>query len=58
MLPPNPQKWLTHQSRPHRGTNVLVLIHDLHIRVVTTDGQLLRKLHLDPTKDYQPQPKP
>src|ERR1700756_4301088 len=45
-------------GRRHTGTNVLVLIHDLHIRVVTTDGQLLRELHLDPTKDYQPQTKP
>src|ERR1700741_5036766 len=45
-------------GRRHAGTNVLVLIHDLHIRVVTTDGQLLRELQLDPTKNYQPQTKP
>ena len=49
----------THASgRRHAGTNVLLLIHDLHIRVVTTDGRLLRELQLDPTKDYQPQTKP
>jgi transposase InsO family protein len=45
-------------GRRHAGTHVLLLIHDLHIRVVTTDGQLLRELQLDPTKDYQPQTKP
>lgn len=44
-------------GRRHAGTNVLVLVHDLHIRVLNTDGELLRELHLDPRKDYQPQPK-
>ena len=42
-------------GRRHASTNVLLLIHDLHIRIVTTDGRLLRELQLDPTKDYQPQ---
>ena len=42
-------------GRRHAGTRVLVLVHDLHIRVLTTDGELLRELHLDPTRDYQPQ---
>jgi Integrase core domain len=45
-------------GRRHAGTNVLLLIHELHIRVVTTDGHLLRELQLDPTKNYQPQTKP
>ena len=45
-------------GRRHAGTNVLILIHDLHIRIVTTDGHLLRELQLDPTKNYQPQAKP
>jgi hypothetical protein len=45
-------------GRRHAGTNVLLLVHDLHIRVVTTDGHLLRELQLDPTKNYQPQIKP
>ncbi len=45
-------------GRRHAGTNVLILVHDLHIRVLTTDGDLLQELQLDPTKDYQPQPKP
>jgi transposase InsO family protein len=57
---------LRHNSRLHHvgigrryaGTEVLVLIRDLHIRVLSTDGQLVRELHLDPSKDYQPQTTP
>jgi transposase InsO family protein len=45
-------------GRSHAGTDILVLVHDLHIRVLNHDGELLRELHLDPTKDYQPQTKP
>jgi hypothetical protein len=42
-------------GRRHAGTSVLVLVHDLHIRVLNTSGRLLRDLTLDPTRDYQPQ---
>jgi transposase InsO family protein len=45
-------------GRRHAGTRVLVLVRDRHIRVLTTDGQLLRELTLDPTRDYQPQTRP
>jgi hypothetical protein len=45
-------------GRRHARTRVLVLVRDLDIRVLTTDGQLLRKLTLDPTRDYQPQARP
>lgn len=38
----------------HRGTTVLILVHDLHVRVLTTTGQLLRDFQLDPSRDYQP----
>jgi transposase InsO family protein len=44
-------------GRRHAGTHVLVLVHDLHIRVVTNDGELITELQLDPGKDYQPQAK-
>ena len=44
-------------GRGHAGTPVLVLVHDLHIRVLTTTGRLLRNLQLDPNRDYQPQSK-
>lgn len=42
-------------SKHLRGTHVIVLINDLDIRVLATStGQLIRKLTLDPTRDYQP----
>jgi transposase InsO family protein len=44
-------------GRRHAGKPVLLLVHDLHIRIVTTSGQPLRELQLDPSRDYQPQPK-
>lgn len=44
-------------GRRHAGTTVLLLAHDLHIRIITTSGTLLRDFQLDPTRDYQPQPK-
>lgn len=45
-------------GRRHAGTRVLVLVRDLHIRVINTVGELLRELTLDPSRDYQPQPRP
>jgi transposase InsO family protein len=45
-------------GRRHAGTRVLVLAVDRHIRVLdATTGQLLRELTLDPSRDYQPQPR-
>ncbi|KUH86103.1 MULTISPECIES: IS481 family transposase [unclassified Mycobacterium] len=42
-------------SKHLRGTKVTVLINDRDIRVLHRDtGQLIRKLTLDPTRDYQP----
>jgi transposase InsO family protein len=45
-------------GRRHKGRPVLVLVKDRHVRITTTDGELLRELELDPSRDYQPQPKP
>jgi len=45
-------------GRRHAGIRVLLLIADLDIRVLTEDGQLLRALTLDPSRDYQPLGKP
>ena len=45
-------------GRRHAGRRVLILVKDLHIRVLTDTGELLRELTLDPSRDYQPQPKP
>jgi transposase InsO family protein len=44
-------------GRRHRRRHVLILVKDLHVRIATTDGELLRDFHLDPTRDYQPLPK-
>ena len=40
-------------GRKHAGTRVLVLVADLDVRVLTEDGELLRALTLDPSRDYQ-----
>jgi hypothetical protein len=44
-------------GRRYADAKVLVLVKDLHVRITTSDGQLLRDFQLDPTRDYQPQPK-
>ncbi len=42
-------------GRAHAGVDILMLIHDLDIRVIDrTTGELLRALTLDTTRDYQP----
>jgi transposase InsO family protein len=42
-------------GRAHAGTDILMLINDLDIRVIDpATGELLRHLTLDPTRDYQP----
>jgi hypothetical protein len=46
-------------GRTHARTHVLILVQDMHIRVVdAATGELLRQLTLDPTKDYQPTGRP
>jgi transposase InsO family protein len=41
-------------GRRHAGTRVLMLVAGLHVRIVNQDGDLLRELILDPSRDYQP----
>jgi transposase InsO family protein len=46
-------------GRTHARTRVLLLIQDLHVRVINAaTGELLRDLTLDPSRDYQPTGKP
>ena len=46
-------------GRAHTRTRVLILVQDLHIRVINAaTGELLRELTLDPTKRYQPTRQP
>jgi hypothetical protein len=42
-------------GRTHARTRVLLLVDDLHIRIVNAaTGELIRNLVLDSTKNYQP----
>jgi transposase InsO family protein len=42
-------------GRTHARTHVILLVHDLNVRVVNAaTGELLRDLTIDPTRDYQP----
>lgn len=45
-------------GRAHNRKHVLILVKDLHVRITTSNGEILRDFQLDPTRDYQPQPKP
>ena len=42
----------------HHGQHVVMLIADRDIRIITPEGETLRHLTLDPTRDYQPQNQP
>jgi hypothetical protein len=45
-------------GRTHARTHVIILAHDLNVRVVNaTTGELLRELTIDQNRDYQPQNK-
>jgi transposase len=55
---------LRHNSRLHHigigrrwaGTKILILARDLDLRIITQEnGELIRELTLDPTRDYQAQ---
>jgi transposase InsO family protein len=41
-------------GRAHKGRPVKLLIADQNIRVIDSDGQLIRELTLDPSRNYQP----
>jgi transposase InsO family protein len=46
-------------GRTHARTHILLLVQDLHIRIINAaTGELLRELTLDPDKDYQPTGRP
>jgi|SRR5579859_1910290 len=46
-------------GRAQATTRVLLLVQDLHIRVINADtGELLRELTLDPARNYQPTGRP
>jgi transposase InsO family protein len=46
-------------GRTHAGTHILLLVQDLHIRIIdAATGELLRDLTLDPDRNYQPTGRP
>ena len=46
-------------GRTHARTHVLLLVQDLHIRVINAaTGELIRELTLDPNRNYQPTGRP
>jgi transposase InsO family protein len=45
-------------GRDHHRRRVIMLINGLDIRIITTQGELLRQLTLNPEKDYQPTGRP
>jgi transposase InsO family protein len=46
-------------GRAHAGTRVLLLVQDLHIRVINAGtGELIRELTLNPDRSYQPTGRP
>lgn len=42
-------------GRQYRGTKIVLFVADRDVRVLTEDGDLLRELVLDPSRDYQRQ---
>ena len=41
-------------GRAHKGRSVKLLIADRSVRVIDLEGQLIRELTLDPSRNYQP----
>jgi hypothetical protein len=41
-------------GRAHKGRPVKLLIADQNIRVIDLQGELIRELTLDPSRNYQP----
>ena len=41
-------------GRAHKGRSVRLLIADQNIRVIDSEGELIRELTLDPSRNYQP----
>jgi hypothetical protein len=41
-------------GRALKGTRIILLVAGRQIRIITTEGRLLRNFELDPGRDYQP----
>ena len=42
-------------GRARKGTRIVLLVAGRHVRIITTDGELLREFELDPDRNFQPQ---
>lgn len=42
-------------GRALKGTRIILLVGGRNIRIITSNGQLLRNFELDPSRNYQPQ---
>jgi hypothetical protein len=43
-------------GRPYAGWRVILLVAGTDVQILGLDGSPLRRLKLDPSRDYQPQP--
>jgi hypothetical protein len=41
-------------GRAHKGRIIKLLIADLNVRMIDSNGELIRELTLDPSRVYQP----
>lgn len=41
-------------GRARKGTRIILLVAGRQVRIITTDGELLRDFELDPSRDFQP----
>jgi hypothetical protein len=41
-------------GRVYKHEAIRLMIEDRHVRILTEDGELIRDLFLDPTRNYQP----
>jgi hypothetical protein len=41
-------------AEPTKDANVLLLVHDRDVRVLTSKGELIAELRIDPDRTYQP----
>jgi hypothetical protein len=41
-------------GRAHKGRTIKLLVADLNVRVIDSNGELIRELTLDPSRVYQP----
>ncbi len=41
-------------GRAHKGRHILMLVNDRDVRVISSEGEAIATIHIDPDKLYQP----